>query len=209
MTYQVGFLYRMIFISKLLISNNCFHESSSSSHWLSTMIYSIDAIAMLERLGIPLGLVVERNLTEFAEATSLVQVDADFGGREHLLDPLAASAWHRLRAAAKGDGVTIYLVSAFRSVQRQTEIIERKIRHGLSTEQILEFSAPPFFSEHHTGCAVDVGTLGATDLEQGFEKTDAFLWLTQNAVAFGFVMSYPLNNPLGFAYEPWHWRYEK
>jgi D-alanyl-D-alanine carboxypeptidase len=171
------------------------------------MIYSIDAIAMLERLGISLDLAVERNLTEFAEATNLVQVDADFGGREHLLDPLAARAWQRLRAAAKGDGVTVYLISAFRSVKRQAEIIERKIRQGLSIEQILAFSAPPFFSEHHTGCAVDVGTPTATDLDQAFAETDAFLWLTLNAPSFGFEMSYPPNNLMGFAYEPWHWRF--
>ena len=137
------------------------------------MIYSIDAIAMLERLGISLNLVESRNLAEFTEATSLVQLESGFGGREHLLDPRAASAWQRLSTAAEDDGISIYLISAFRSIQRQTEIIENKIRQGLSIEQILEFSAPPFFSEHHTGCAVDVGTSSATDLEQEFENTDA------------------------------------
>mgnify|MGYP003407079685 CR=1 FL=1 len=171
------------------------------------MIYSIDAIAMLERLGISLNLVESRNLAEFTEATSLVQLESGFGGREHLLDPRAASAWQRLSTAAEDDGISIYLISAFRSIQRQTEIIENKIRQGLSIEQILEFSAPPFFSEHHTGCAVDVGTSSATDLEQEFENTDAFLWLTKNASLFGYEMSYPLNNLMGFAYEPWHWRF--
>jgi D-alanyl-D-alanine carboxypeptidase len=171
------------------------------------MIYSIDAISILERLGISLDMVEARNLAEFTEATSLVLVEVGFGGREHLLEPLAASAWQDLSTAANADGVKIYLISAFRSVQRQTAIIEKKIRQGLNIEQILEFSAPPFFSEHHTGCAVDVGTSNATDLEQEFENTDAFLWLTKNASLFGFEMSYPLNNLMGFAYEPWHWRF--
>jgi len=38
-----------------------------------------------------------------------------------------------------------------------------------------------------------------------FGETDAFAWLKANAARFGFVMSFPLNNPWGFIYEPWHW----
>lgn len=176
---------------------------------VSTVPYSPDAISMLETLGIALDLVVGRNLEEYAVATNLELVELDHGGMEHLLDPLAAKTWNSLRKAAEGEGVQIYLISAFRSVQRQREIIEKKIRQGLSIEQILEFSAPPFFSEHHTGCAVDVGTPDATDLDQAFEETDAFLWLAENAASFGFEMSYPLNNLMGFAYEPWHWRFRE
>lgn len=171
------------------------------------MPYTPAAIRMLESLGIPLDFVVARNLEEFEEAITLVVAEIDSRGKEHMLMPVACDAWQRLTTAASRDGVDIYLVSAFRSVKRQADIIERKIRKGLSIEKILEFSAPPFFSEHHTGCAVDVGTPGATDLEQAFEETDAFLWLTKNAASFGFEMSYPLNNLMGFAYEPWHWRH--
>jgi D-alanyl-D-alanine carboxypeptidase len=78
---------------------------------------------------------------------------------------------------------------------------------GISIERILDFSAPPLFSEHHTGHAVDIGTPGRTDLEQVFEETEAFTWLKSNAGFFGFEMSYPPGNDRGFSYEPWHWRF--
>jgi D-alanyl-D-alanine carboxypeptidase len=162
---------------------------------------------MLEKLGIPLNLIFSRRLEEFAEAINLEVVETDHNGRAYLLEPLAAQAWTNLKRAAAADGIELYLVSAFRSVERQTEIIEKKIRMGVGIERILEFSAPPFFSEHHTGCAVDVGTPGRTDLEQAFEDTEAFVWLTKHAQSFGFEMSYPLNNDRGIAYEPWHWRF--
>ncbi|WP_274644705.1 M15 family metallopeptidase [Pseudomonas serbica] len=171
------------------------------------MLYSPDAIYMLERLGISLNLVFNRNLEEFAEATNLEIVEIDVNSRPHMLAPAAAQAWRNLRSAAQAEGIELYLISAFRSVNRQAEIFERKIRMGMNIERILDFSAPPFFSEHHTGQAVDVGTPGRTDLEQAFEETEAFKWLTKHAGSFGFEMSYPQGNIRGFAYEPWHWRY--
>ena len=165
------------------------------------------AMRILEALGIPVAMVLARNLVEFVEATSLEVAETGQEGRKHMLAPAAAQAWQRLKDAASRDGVELNIISAFRSVQRQVEIIERKISQGLSIDQILEFSAPPFFSEHHTGCAIDVGTPGSKDLEREFEETDAFVWLTQHAGDYGFEMSFPLNNASGYAYEPWHWRY--
>ncbi|WP_122221035.1 D-alanyl-D-alanine carboxypeptidase family protein [Pseudomonas syringae group genomosp. 3] len=75
-------------------------------------------------------------------------------------------------------------------------------------EEILTVSAPPFFSEHHTGCAVDIGTSGSAVLEREFESSLAYEWLTENARSFGFHMSYPIDNAAGYAYEPWHWRFK-
>lgn len=162
---------------------------------------------MLEALGIPVAMVLARNLVEVVEATSLEVAETDQEGRKHMLAPATAEAWQRLKDAASRGGVELNIISSFRSVLRQVEIIERKIRQGLNIDEILEFSAPPYFSEHHTGCAIDVGTPGSKDLEREFEGTAAFDWLTQNAGEYGFEMSYPLNNASGYAYEPWHWRY--
>ena len=66
-------------------------------------------------------------------------------------------------------------------------------------------NAAPGYSEHHTGCAVDIATPGSRPLTEEFEDSQAFRWLTDNAGKFGFSMSYPRNNPAGFIYEPWHW----
>ena len=148
-----------------------------------------------------------KRLVAQAEATELVVAEVGDDGREHRLTPAASAAWHAVRAEALADGVVLKIVSAFRSIDRQAEIVRAKLERGLSLDAILEVSAPPGYSEHHTGRAVDVTTDGVTALEIEFEKTDAFRWLSANAARFGFSLSYPAGNPQGYAYEPWHWCY--
>src|SRR5690348_16022482 len=143
----------------------------------------------------------------FSEATQLVSIEQDIYGREQRLAPRAAEAWRAMQAAAKNDGETLQLVSAFRSVDYQRQIIERKRAAGQSWEQILRVSALPGYSEHHTGRTVDLTTPGCEALTEAFEQTSAFAWLSRRAGEFGFTMTYPRNNPFGIAYEPWHWTF--
>ena len=72
-----------------------------------------------------------------------------------------------------------------------------------------EVSAPPGYSEHHTGYAIDIGDGNAptTNLETDFASTAAFRWLEQNALKYSFELSFPPDNPQGVSYEPWHWRF--
>lgn len=140
-----------------------------------------------------------------SEATDLIGVGPDHLQREAFLTPAAAAAWMAMCDAASADGVALILVSAFRSVTRQQEILTNKIARGITLEEALEYSAYPGFSEHHSGNAVDIGTDGAKHLEEEFESTMAFSWLCENAERFGFTMTYPRDNPFGIAYEPWHW----
>jgi D-alanyl-D-alanine carboxypeptidase len=161
--------------------------------------------SLLASLQIPLELIETRSLVYHAEAEQLVLAETGRDGREHLLVPQAASAWRAMSTAALGDGLPISIVSAFRSVERQAEIVRAKLARGLSLESILCVSAPPGFSEHHSGRAVDVTTENVRPLEVEFEQTAAFRWLSDHARGFGFLLSYPRQNPYGFAYEPWHW----
>ncbi len=101
--------------------------------------------------------------------------------------------------------IELLLVSAFRSVDYQRSIFDRKLAQGVPLDDILRVNAAPGYSEHHTGRAVDIATRGCPPLTEAFETTDAFEWLTRNAGRFGFEMSYPRDNPYGIAYEPWHW----
>lgn len=110
-----------------------------------------------------------------------------------------------MRDAAAADEVVIHLISAFRGFSYQFELLKRKLEAGEQIEQILSVNAAPGFSEHHTGRAVDLGTLNCPALEQEFEQTDAFAWLVEHASEYGFSMSYPRGNQLGICYEPWHW----
>jgi zinc D-Ala-D-Ala carboxypeptidase len=146
-----------------------------------------------------------RGLVEFEEAEELETVATRADGTALKLVPAAADAWREMREAAAEDGIELTIVSAFRSVTYQRGIIQRKLDAGQTPEQILAVSAPPGYSEHHTGRALDLTTPGSPVLEEGFADTDAFRWLEQHACRFGFVLSYPPDNPHGFTYEPWHW----
>jgi D-alanyl-D-alanine carboxypeptidase len=160
-------------------------------------------------LGIPRELIAERGLPVFAEAIELVIAETSADGRKHHLVPEAASAWSAMKTAARADAVDIHIVSAHRSVERQVEIVRRKLSAGQTLDEILAVSAPPGCSEHHTGRAIDVGTADSPALEPEFESTPAYQWLTVHATRFGFALSYPQDNRWGYSYEPWHWCYRE
>lgn len=122
----------------------------------------------------------------------------------------AAPKFQAMVAAAKVNGVVLVPISGFRSVALQQSLFfDVKAQRGQVATKRAEVSAPPGYSEHHTGYAVDIGdgTAPATNLNPKFEKTRAFKWLNANAARFSFEMSFPKNNPQGVSYEPWHWRY--
>jgi zinc D-Ala-D-Ala carboxypeptidase len=162
----------------------------------------------LVRLGIPLTWIVEHQLPFHPEAAELVVAETDAQGRDHLLTPAAANAWKQMKQAAAQDGVILEIVSSFRTIERQVEIIQNKIARDMPMETILTLSAPPGYSEHHSGRAIDINTPGCRATEEEFSDTAACRWLEQHAARFDFSLSYPRDNTLGFIYEPWHWYYQ-
>jgi len=119
--------------------------------------------------------------------------------------PGAAAAWLGMVKAASCDGVTLLAVSAFRTVDYQADLLRQKVAKGLEMEAILSVSAAPGFSEHHSGRAIDIASCRENALEESFEDTGSFAWLSRNAASHGFSMSYPRDNPHKIAFEPWHW----
>jgi D-alanyl-D-alanine carboxypeptidase len=161
--------------------------------------------SVLTSLEISTDLIAARSLVLHPEAQDLVVAAIGEDGREFMLAPAAAAKWREMSAAALSDGVVIKIASAFRSIDRQAEIIRGKLAQGLPLDTVLCVSAPPGYSEHHSGRAIDVTTEVVGSLEPEFEKTAAFRWLSKNAGQFGFALSYPAENPYGYDYEPWHW----
>jgi D-alanyl-D-alanine carboxypeptidase len=158
-------------------------------------------------LGIPADYAARRGLSRQPEATELIRIDETADGRELLFTPSAATAWEQMHQAAATDGIVLQVVSAFRSIARQAEIIRAKLARDKTIEAILAVNAAPGYTEHHTGRALDLNTPGCTPLTEGFARTAAFCWLTGHAAGFGFRLSFPRGNPHGIAFEPWHWCY--
>jgi D-alanyl-D-alanine carboxypeptidase len=156
-------------------------------------------------LGVPNDYGRERHLRRVHEPSLLSFVGDDINQRPQWLASRAARAWVHMRAAAAGVGIELQIVSAFRSVEYQLGIVQRKLERGQSLAEILRVSAAPGYSEHHSGRAIDITTPGFAALEEAFERSAAFAWLEKNARSYSFHLSYPRRNPHRIAYEPWHW----
>jgi D-alanyl-D-alanine carboxypeptidase len=171
--------------------------------------YGRSIARQMSELGVPQDYGQQRYLPLQTEARQLRTAGKDIFKRPARMTSATASAWTRMRAAARADGETLQLVSAFRSPSYQAGIVRRKLEQGQNINTILEVSAAPGFSEHHTGRALDLTTTGEDPLETSFEHTSAYGWLLERAAAFGFRQSYPRGNIHGIAFEPWHWFYER
>ncbi len=116
----------------------------------------------------------------------------------------------KMRDEAKKDGIYLVFLSGYRSKNLQNEIFySLKSFRNQTAAQRARVSAPPGYSEHSTGFAIDFGdaTQRETDFKTEFENTEAFKWLIKNAAKFHFKLSFAKDNRY-IDYEPWHWRYE-
>jgi D-alanyl-D-alanine carboxypeptidase len=138
----------------------------------------------------------------------LEEIDEDWvapgRGDEYFLAP-AYEHLDDLMERAERAGLDLKIVSAYRSFDEQGVI------KGNFTEIFGEganaFSADQGYSEHQLGTTVDFSTASINhQLVEGFENTEEFKWLEENAHRYGFILSYPPDNAF-YIYEPWHWRF--
>jgi zinc D-Ala-D-Ala carboxypeptidase len=97
----------------------------------------------------------------------------------------AAKAFKRMSAAARAEGIGLWVSSGYRSVREQRQLYAR-YRKGLGPR-----AARPGRSNHQRGIAVDVVV--------GDEDSPTYRWLAANACRHGFLRTVPS--------EPWHWEY--
>lgn len=148
-----------------------------------------------------------------AAASNLSSAPAGFNsGSCSQLHGEAKVALDQLMSAARASDPTIadamIGVSCFRSAKYQREVFCRKVGDGFAVRA--RASAPPGYSEHATGYALDFGDRNnpQCNLSACFATTPVGAWLAANAGTHGFVLSFPKGNGQGVMYEPWHWRYQ-
>ena len=129
-------------------------------------------------------------------------------------DERAVRALNEMCGKAATDGVTLLVISCYRPHTRQealfaNELAEVKAENpNMSEEEAKNLAstvvAYPGTSEHELGLAVDLNSV-----EQTFEHTKQFQWLSAHAEEYGFVLRYPKDKEdvTGIIYEPWHYRY--
>jgi zinc D-Ala-D-Ala carboxypeptidase len=157
------------------------------------------------RLSKPAGNPIAQRYQNIAQRTGYLETYPEVAAAElvdyhgQFLAADSAEAFERMRVAAAQEGVTLKVISGFRSIASQVSIFDGK-GGGLAAA---EYSAPPGHSQHHTGLAVDINSLSPS-----FKQTKAFAWLSKNAKTYGFMLPYTEGSgDLGPRAEPWHWVY--
>ncbi len=94
--------------------------------------------------------------------------------------------------------------------RRQSPLSEAALRAAAERDGRREAErqiAPPGFSEHHLGTALDFGIGAPVGVD--FARTPQAAWLAARAAEFGFALSYPPGSEsvTGMVAEPWHYRY--
>ncbi|MGX6979785.1 M15 family metallopeptidase [Vagococcus elongatus] len=134
---------------------------------------------------------------------------------------VVVAPYESMEKAANKAGITLKIISAYRSVSYQEQVYQDNLSENLNqgstkkeAQKLTEdYVAKPGTSEHHTGLALDV--LDVTWLDSGnglvgeFGETEAGKWLDEHCAEFGFIIRYPKDKEdiTKIQYEPWHLRY--
>ena len=116
-------------------------------------------------------------LTESATATGSIEE----------VHPLLLARFNTAAEFAKADGITLYITSGFRTLDRQEILFQEAVRKYGSESEAAKWVLPPQFSHHPQGLAIDVNYPD--------DKAGA-LWLERNGYRFGLCRVY--------ANEWWH-----
>ena len=147
-------------------------------------------------------------LNEHYEPERLVEIEQQHLYHENRIERIHVSIYPFLKDLfrdATSTGQIIYIKSAFRSFDEQSNTKDNyTVLYGAGSAN--QFSADQGYSEHQLGTTVDFITIGLGGALPGFDKTSAYSWLVENAYKYGFILSYPKDNPY-YVFEPWHWRF--
>lgn len=160
----------------------------------------------------------ETPLGETYAPKDLVTIDSRWTKKNISLRNDAERALCAMMLHMTSDGIDdVFVTSAYRTYSYQAGLFDRYVNEHMSEgmtrdeaeRAALEYSAKPGTSEHQTGLCIDFMTNDMRDLDESFEDTDAFRWLSKNAYKYGFILRYPEDkvDTTGYKYEPWHYRF--
>jgi len=141
---------------------------------------------------------------DIADKTRLVRLPAELCYEDYRIYvlPETRDALVKMTAAARADSVKLIVDSGFRSAAYQKRIYRRRLVEGAGFEEIVQYVAPPGYSEHETGRAVDLVPSDAS-----FAHTETYRWLKENGQKYGFYETYPETKDGLIPWESSHWCY--
>ncbi len=132
-------------------------------------------------------------------------------GSNYYLRSILINDLKSLVTDAKADGISLSVVSAYRSYSTQVSTYNYWVQYnGGSVDAADKISARAGHSQHQLGTAIDFSSPEVNNqLGVLFNNTKASAWLKENSYKYGFVISFPLGyeSTTGFNYESWHYRY--
>lgn len=111
-----------------------------------------------------------------------------------LLSPAAQAATEASQCLYDLTGQVLRFNSGYRSLLDQIRVFRSSLKQvNNNFSDLIRRVAPPGYSEHHTGLAIDISN--------GLDVAPKLLPF------FGWEKSFPPNNAQGLQHEAWHWRY--
>ena len=133
------------------------------------------------------------------------------------LEYKTALAFRRLKKAAEKEGISLKLLSGYRSASYQKMLFDNSVKEymagGMKKAQAValtqRYIARPLCSEHNAGVACDIVRACDDDTSDSFCKTPEYAWLILHSWAYGFILRYPRGKEdiTGVNFEPWHFRF--
>ena len=108
----------------------------------------------------------------------------------------------KMLKSAEEDGIILRVESGYRSAGYQRRIYKRMISEGRAFDDIVRYVAPPGYSNHMLGTAVDF-----YPSNWRFADTEEYTWLKANGFKYYFEEVYSENNAKRLPWEAWHWQY--
>ncbi|KAA3634499.1 MAG: D-alanyl-D-alanine carboxypeptidase family protein [Calditrichaeota bacterium] len=143
--------------------------------------------------------------TQIPEYEDLSRIPDDFCSKDYkiYIRKAAAESFVEMAEAALADSIVILAKSGFRSSSYQKQMIRKRLKEGMTFEEIITFVAPPGYSDHSLGLALDLSTT-----TYPFGESKAYKWLLENAVKYNYYEQYPKGNDELKTWEPWHWKFD-
>ena len=186
----------------------------------------ITKISLITIMVMTIHTVTRAQVEEYNISELMGKAEIELYGEGINLRKEAHDAFIEMKKAAYQDGISIEIVSSFRSFDRQLAIFERKYLQyteddGMeplqAIDKIIEYSTIPGTSRHHWGTDIDIidaskktegDVLVPSKFEEGGPFADLKVWMDEHAREYGFYLVYTDESKRrGFKYEPWHYSY--
>ena len=124
---------------------------------------------------------------------------------------------NEMLAAGRAEGLAFEICSSYRDVKVQKRLFQEDLdvlmaqgyTYEAAYEEVAKDTMPPGHSEHSTGLAFDIVSLGYQILDGKQEFTPETQWLHENCAKYGFILRYPKGKEdiTKISFESWHYRY--